>query len=216
MSTYSMTRTRWRLSGAGVLLALSAVSLWPSYASAPVSDPVVAVEEDWELVVNDPNDNVISPQFQTIMSPTPDASGYYAQTLWNYRETPDFQPGGVQLQSYLGESLVRTRSVEHRILSTSAETITWTQALQTDGETLTFSVVNGQSTTWGDFGKDMTISYTAKVQTLNDYDPEYSASNACVTYGSNRVQSLTLKEVRYFGAGGVLLAVDSTPHSASY
>lgn len=216
MLMQSVGSARWHLLSWGVVLAFGAVSLLPSYASVPVSEPVFAVEEDWELVLNDPNDNVIAPQFQTVMSPTADLDGYYAQTLWNYRETPEFTPGGVQLESYLSDKLLRTRSVESRILSTSAETITWTQTLQTDGTTLTFSVVNGRSTTWGDFGRDMTISYSAGIQSLNDYDPAFSATNACVTYGSNRVETLTLKEVRYFGADGVLIAVDSTPHGAAY
>jgi len=213
MPRYIANRWRWLFAAPAAILSFGAASLWPSYASAPVSDPVLRVEEDWELVVNDPNNNVTSPQFQTVMSPVADLNGYYAQTLWNYRETPNFMPGGVQLQSYEGETLLRTRSVESRMLSTSAETITWTQSLETDGVTLTFSVVNGQSTSWGTFGRDMTISYTANMAELNQYDPSVSASNACVTFGSNRVESLSIKEVRYYGASG-LLAVDNTQRNA--
>lgn len=213
MPRYIANRWRWLLVAPAAILSFGAASLWPSYASAPVSDPVLRVEEDWELVVNDPNNNVTSPQFQTVMSPLADLDSYYAQTLWNYRETPDFTPGGVQLQSYVGETLIRKRSVESRILSTSAETITWMQALETDGATLTFSVNNGQSTTWGAFGRDMNISNTANLPDLNQYDPSVSASNACVTFGGNRVESLVLKEVRYYGASG-LLAVDNSPRNA--
>ncbi len=185
----------------------------PSSASVPTSEPVLRIEEDWELAVNEPNDNVVSPQFHTVMSPFGNLDSYFAQTLWNYREAPDFIAGGVQLQCYAGESLIRTRSVESRMLSTSAETITWTQSLETDGTNLVFSVFNGVSMTWGAFGRDMNISSTANLPDLNQYDPSVSASNSCVTFGSNRVEHLILKQVRYYGASG-LLGVDSTERVA--
>ncbi len=196
-----------------VLIVLAGISILPALASAPTAEPVIRVEEDWELVVNEPNDGTQSPQFHTVMSPDGTVDGYFAQTLWNYRETPDFAAGGVQLQSYNGEELLRTRSVEHRPLSTTAETITWTQSLETDGTTLTFSVANGVSTTWGEFGRDMNISSTANLPELNQYSADASAADSCVTYGANRVESLTLVRVRYYSADG-LLAVDNTPRPA--
>jgi len=187
-------------------------TLWPSFASAPVSDPVLRIEEDWELVVNEPNDDTTAPQFHTIMSPSANLDSFHAQTLWNYRETPNFVPGGVQLHSYNGENLVRKRSIESGTLSVSAETITWTQALSTDGTTLLFEIFNGTSTTWGAFGNDMNISSSADLAQLNDYDPEVSVRNSCVTFGSNRVESMRVVQVRYYGEMG-LLAVDDTVRS---
>ena len=203
-------RTKWlcKVTAPLVVGVLGSATLWPSFA-APVSDPVIRVEEDWELVVNEPNDNTKAPQFHTVMSPFGDLNSFYAQTLWNYREAPNFVAGGVQLASYDGETLIRQRSIEYGTLSTSAETITWTQALQTDGTVLTFSILDGVSTTWGAFGRDMYISSQAYLAQLNGYAPEVSAANSCVTYGSNRVQSLTIKRVRYYGASG-LLYVDNT------
>ncbi len=204
---------RWKSAAPALLALLGSATLWPSFASAPVTEPVLRVEEDWELDVNEPNDDTTAPQFHTVMSPMPDLDSYYAQTLWNYRETPNFVPGGVQLHSYDGENLLRNRSIEYGTLSTSAETITWTQSLETDGTTLTFSISNGVSTTWGTFGKDMNISSSANLAQLNQYTPETSAANSCVTFGANRVQSLTLKRVRYYGESG-LLYVDNTERQA--
>ena len=201
-----------RRSAPAVLAVLCTSTLWPSFASAPVSDPVLRIEEDWELVVNEPNDDTTAPQFHTIMSPSANLDSFHAQTLWNYRETPNFVPGGVQLHSYNGENLVRKRSIESGTLSVSAETITWTQALSTDGTTLLFEIFNGTSTTWGAFGNDMNISSSADLAQLNDYDPEVSVRNSCVTFGSNRVESMRVVQVRYYGEMG-LLAVDDTVRS---
>lgn len=173
--------------------------------------PVVRIEEDWVLELNDPDDTVDSPQFHTVMSPVSDLDGNYAQVLWNYREIPDFVGGGVQLQSYDGDYLIRTRSIESRQLSTSAETIRWSQALQTDGNVLSFEIFAGTSTTWGGFGRDMRIDENVAFNDLSGYSTETSATNACVTYGSNRVDLLKIIEVRYYAEDGTLIQVDSVP-----
>ena len=173
-------------------------------------EPVIWVEEDWSMVLSEPNDQIYSPQFHTVMSPTTSLDGNFAQVVWNYRETPDFTAGGIQLQSYEGDYLLRVRSVENRALSGTAETITWTQGLWTDGAVLTFYIDNGTSTSWGAFGRDMRIDETATIPNLNSYSPDVSVKNCMVTYGSNRVDSLVITQVRYYGASG-LLAVDETP-----
>jgi hypothetical protein len=197
---------------AGVLfLAFSAGSPAPAAGAAGLfGEPVIQVQEDWMLVLNQPDGDVDSPQFHTIMSPYNDVDSFYAQVLWNYRETPDFTSGGVQLQSYEGDTLIRRKSMEYGQLSTTAEAVTWTQSLSTDGVALTFDVINGQSTTWGAFGKDMRISSDANLSDLSGYSPEASAQESCVTYGGNRVNSLVITQVRYYGESG-LLGVDVTP-----
>ena len=198
------------LTAGALFFAFPAGSPADGGAAAMFPEPVVHVEEDWMLVLNEPDGSVDSPQFHTIMSPFGDADSFYAQVLWNYRETPNFTSGGVQLQSYEGESLIRRRSMEYGQLSTSAESITWTQSLTTDGVALSFDVSDGESTTWGTFGKDMRISSDANLPDLSGYSPDVSAHESCVTYGSNRVNVLVITEVRYYGASG-LLGVDNTP-----
>lgn len=213
MSRCLVRYRRWKSAASTFAVVLGSSALWPSFASAPVSEPVLRIEEDWELDVNEPNGDTTAPQFHTVMSPLPDLESFHAQTLWNYRETPDFMAGGVQLHSYQGETLIRKRSIESGTLSTTAETITWTQSLETDGTTLTFSISDGVSTTWGAFGRDMNISSTAYLAQLNEYAPETSVANSCVTFGANRVQSLSIKRVRYYGASG-LLYTDTTQRHA--
>lgn len=220
MSGLLLRRMRRSVSSAALALtvgalffAVSAVSSAPADGgvnAASFDEPVIRVEEDWMLVLNEPNDNIDSPQFATLMSPYADVDSFYAQVLWNYRETPEFTAGGVQLQSYEGDTLVRRRSIEKGRLSTTAETITWTQSLETDGNVLSFEVSDGESDTWGTFGKDMRISSNANLSDLSDYSPEVSAQQSCITYGSNRVNQMVIAKVRYYGASG-LLGVDNTP-----
>lgn len=174
------------------------------------TEPVLRVEEDWQLNLNEPDDNVDSPQLHTIMTPYGDVDSYFAQVLWNYRETPNFVAGGVQLQSYRGEDMQSRRSLEFGQLSTRAESVRWTQALETDGMRLVFEVVDGESETWGSFGREMRISDDANLASLDEYSPDTSARESCVTYGGNRVDSLVITEVRYYGASG-LLWTDSSP-----
>jgi len=203
-----------------VLFSVMVLGLWPSFEIDPRAraqeydgdpPPVVRIEEDWRLVLNEPDNGVESPQFHTTMSPNAHVNSNYAQVLWNYREVLDFEPGGLQLQSWDGDYLVRYRVVRQSALSTAAETITWTQALETDGEALSFEIVDGDSTTWGSFGRDMRIDSAANLANLNSYSSDVSESESCITYGSNRVDELVITEVRRYAADGSLVSVDSTP-----
>ncbi|HOW17520.1 MAG TPA: hypothetical protein PLC79_00675 [Phycisphaerae bacterium] len=190
-------------------LLAGVVLLLPVMASlARAQEPVIRVEEDWVLILNEPNDNLDSPQFHTTMSPFPNLDSYFAVVSWNYRETPDFVPGGVQLQSWNGDERIRSRTIDYGQLSTSAETITWTQSLETDGAVLLFQVLNGQSTTWGTFGRDMRIDADANLPDLSGYSPDASVGNSCISYGANRVDVLMITQVRRYGPSG-LLSVDS-------
>ncbi len=172
---------------------------------------VMRIEEDWMLVLNEPNDTVESPQFHTRMSAFPGLESYYAQVVWNYRELPEFTPGGLQLQSWHAETRIRSRTVRFEALSTAAETITWTQALETDGLMLSFEIFNGQSTTWGAFGRDMRIDEDAAIPDLSQYTTDASMRNSWITFGSNRVDLWAITEVRYYDADGNLLRTDTQP-----
>jgi hypothetical protein len=194
------------VSSGALLLSVGPVLAPTQATSLPV---IVRIEEDWEMRLNDPAAGMSSPQFHTVMSPDGSLGGKYAQVLWNYRETPDYRPGGVQLQCYEGDSLVRSRTVESRSLSTVAEVIRWTQALSTDGTQLTLQVFDGTSTTWGTFGNDMRLDESTSVSTLAGYDPQHSVTSSGVTYGSNRVDLLVITAVRYYTNDG-LFAVDPT------
>ena len=124
----------------------------PSSGLGQDSEPVVCVEEDWLAVLNEPDGAVNAPQFHTLMSPLRDTGSIYAQVTWNYREIPDAAAGGAQIQAWSGEHVVQMKDRVSNQLSSVAESISWTQRLETNGSLLRFRVVNGQSTTWGSFG----------------------------------------------------------------
>jgi hypothetical protein len=204
-------RKTFRALGLGVVTAGAFLLAWSADgARSQLAEAVTRVEEDWVLVLNEPNNDVDSPQYHTVMSPFADFEESYAQVLWNYRETPEFRRGGVQMQAYYGESMTASRSLEFAQLNTSAETIRWTQSLQVNGTEVTFEVSNGTSQTWGPFGKDMRLAYASTVTNLAGYSWEFSAENSGPTYGSNRVDSMKISQVRYYGASG-LLYTDTTP-----
>lgn len=171
---------------------------------------VVRVEEDWVLVLNQPNDSAISPQFHTAMSPAGNFNNFFAQVVWNYREIPDFRAGGLQLQLWNGQEVVQYKSDREDPLSTAAETIRWTQVLETSDGVLTFRISDGQSVTWGDFGDGLHLASAGGPVDLNGYSPEFSVQNSCITYGANRVNVLAIGQVRYYGSSG-LIYIDETP-----
>ena len=189
----------------------------PVVASAPVAgseepqEPVVRVEQDWRLVLTEPDDALSAPQLHTVMSPFGNLNSLYAQVTWNYAELPVFEDGGLQIQAWDGEDCNFHRSFSGQGLSGVAETVRWTQVMETNGSTLSCKIINGQSTTWGSFGgSSMGVNGSAAVANLNHYDTGVSVGNSLVTYGANRVQLLVITEVRRYGAEG-LLSVESNP-----
>src|SRR5512132_668997 len=82
------------LSLAGSCLVLT---LMPKASAGDEGSSVTRVEEDWQLVLNEPDADCESPQFHTVMSPFTNSDGHYAQTLWNYREAnEEYLAGGLQ------------------------------------------------------------------------------------------------------------------------
>ncbi|UCG31555.1 MAG: hypothetical protein JSU68_07795 [Phycisphaerales bacterium] len=183
----------------------------PISGSQDEPEPILRIEQDWKLVLNEPDQAVHAPQFHTVMSPVGDLDSLYAQVTWNWRELPDFAPGGLQIQGWADDECRLHRDFSSNELSTTAETLRWTQTMETNGAVLTFAIINGQSATWGAFGgHSLQIQGTAPIASLNNYDTNVSAANSVITYGSNRVDSLVITEVRYYGADG-LLGTDSVP-----
>ena len=86
----------------GVLSAVPILMVCTSAQAAGAPPDVLVimrVEEDWEVVLNEPGSDVNAPQFHTVMSPFGDLDSLYAQITWNYRELPDFEAGGLQIQA---------------------------------------------------------------------------------------------------------------------
>ena len=136
---------------AAVLCALGLLLL-----TGPVlaqSANVIAVEEDWELVLTEPDPEVVAPQVTCIMSPNNNLNDTYWSLEINHLTAPSFSPGGLHMHRWSGEWRQATFSRSDRAVITAAnDTITWTQSLRVANGRLTFEVQNGASGTWGNFG----------------------------------------------------------------
>jgi hypothetical protein len=170
------------------------------------------------LVLDQVSETKHAPQFETFMSPFPDVddvSDFFCRVTWNYCELPDYVPGGFQLQTCFGPSVLSTKDVHSEPFSTAGETVTWTQELEVDHECVFFRIKNGQSKTWGTFGGDhLQLWEFPHRPNLNAYSPQVSVKGSGVTYGGNRVVRLRITAVRYYDAEGNLLSTDATPRVA--
>jgi hypothetical protein len=195
------------------LLVILALGLTAGPSRAQVGPPLPDhVEEDWVLVVASPDVVEVGPQITTSMSPVSDGSTPFVAFDLNYREYPDFYPGGMQVQVWSGEDLLSTSSQGSAQMQTDDETVSWTQVMTLSNGLVNYDVSNGQSTTWGSFGQGshLSTSFSASLASLIGYSPDVSVANSGVTWQSNRVTSMTLVQVRYY-ANGALIATDSTP-----
>lgn len=198
-------RKTW-LGMAGCVLVICAV------VPAQTLDPVVRVEEDWELVLNAPNGDLLAPQLHTVLSPFADLDTCYAQISWNYREVPDFAPGGFQVQAWANDTVVAARSFDLVEFSRQSERFTWTQVMVAYDGWAAFAVIDGYSPTWGAFGGvEAVVADFTGLPNLEGYSTDVSVKNSLITYGANRVRSLGIVQVRYYGASGQLLYRDAVP-----
>lgn len=174
---------------------------------------VARVEEDWQLVVNQPDADLNGPQVTCVIAPSSVGDGYCAFDI-NYCTQPIYSAGGLQMHVWNPYTpIVTTNFPATGIMQTANETVTWTTSMSLANGVLTFRVVNGQSTTWGNFGgtDDETLSVNTTANNLNGYDPNVSLDNSGVSFASNLVTSLTLTAVRFYAADGTLMQQITTP-----
>ena len=200
--------------GTVALLATTLLTLSASFGQsiALTADPD-AIEEDWVLVVGNPDPTGVGPQITTVMSPVSDASSapFIAFDL-NYREYPNFAAGGMQIQVWSSGQVLDTSGQGNALFNAAGETVTWTQRMAISAGTLNYNVSNGQSTTWGQFGQGshLTVSVPTTLTSLAGYLPSVSAAKSGASWQENHVTTLTLKEVRYY-AHNHLIWTDTNP-----
>ncbi len=194
--------------------ALITLSVATAFGQIQGTSAPDAVEEDWQLVIASPDPYSIGPQITSVMSPVSDGSTPFFAFDMNYREYPFFSAGGMQVQVWSNGSVTDTSSHGSALLNTVGEVITWTQRMSLSGGTVSYNVTNGQSTTWGRFGRKTQFgaSFQAGVNDLSGYDPDVSAANSGVSWQSNHVTQLVLFQVRYY-ARGQLISTDTNPRT---
>jgi hypothetical protein len=211
------SRRTWRI--------VSVLALGIGLGMAPSGDaPPDRVEEDWQVVIASPDSTAIGPQITTCISPNSDPSAAFLTFYLNYRDYPGWSPGGLQVKAYgavtdpsSSPAVLDSNTQGDEVCQTQGETITWTQRISLSGGTVNYNVVNGQSTTWGQFGQgqgSLGVSLTSLLADLSAYGPDYSVSKSGVSWQSDRVTSMTLLQVRYYSQGQ-LLRTDSTPRTVN-
>src|SRR5687768_5141557 len=112
------------------ILALSVAA--PAWAEPP---RVVAIEEHWELQLGHPDADLSAPQTTMVVSPDGDLDGVHFLFTLNHVTIPDYQPSGMQVQSWDGEDLVDAAAAGYGPLSHDSEVVRWVQRLSLDDET---------------------------------------------------------------------------------
>jgi hypothetical protein len=170
---------------------------------------VLRVEEDWSLQVNEPDEQLNSPQITTAMMPL----GANSSTLFfldiNHGSAPDYSAGGLQLRAELnGECAESKRLHEGEKLRCPSETIQWTQVMIRQGNQLKFGIISGKSQTWDSFGgSESFVDVATNATSLDAYRPADSLSNTGAVYAGNRVASLKLLRVRLYNDLGQMVEI---------
>lgn len=203
---------RFRTVAATALLTVAAVAAPARPSPQPPPPAPDAVEEDWELIVEEPRPLEVGPQVTTVMSPvTGGAAPFFAFDV-NYREFPVFAPGGMQVQVWSAGRVLDTAGQCDAQFVTPGERVTWTQRLTVSGGQLHYDIGRGQSTTWGNFGQgaNLSVGVATPLTDLAGYDPAISAARSGVSWQANHVRQLVLRQVRYY-ANGQLLRTETDP-----
>jgi hypothetical protein len=179
------------------------------------ADPVVRIEEEWELVTQTPDSVINAPQIVMTFSPFGNVNGYHATLEMNHISSVWYMPGGLHLSTWNGENHIAVKHEgDYGVMSTESETVRWTQVMEFDEEQLIFKIKNGTSTTWGAFGgDDFNLSIPYSSNPFANYSAELSLQKSGVSYAENRVRSLILKKTRTVRASGETTE-DSTPRVA--
>ena len=184
-------------------------------SSAHGQDPVIPytrIEEDWELVIGEPDPDTHAPQVVNIISPWGDVSRDYAIFEINHSTQPEYLEGGVQLQLWRDERYYSNAGpYDCTLLSTPGETVTYTLSMAIYNGYLFVKVRNGSSLTWNSFGESsLILSCPARMPDLSNYTTNISSSKSRVAFAAHRVEKFALKKVRYY-LNGELVKTDDTP-----
>ncbi|HEY1376343.1 MAG TPA: hypothetical protein VGF55_06090 [Gemmataceae bacterium] len=185
-----------------VALAAAVVLMTPPTGQARSGGPIVRIEQDWQLIVGSPDPNLCSPQLFIMLYPESGGS-YSCQFLINYNDQPKFSAGGVQIQVWQDGTVLdgADNSPNQAILQNDGETVTFTLVMEIKNGKLTFSAQNVSSPSFGDISH-LTTSVTYGPTDFSKYQTSDSVANSGILFGSNRVTSLTLQQVRKIDQSG--------------
>lgn len=176
------------------------------------SEPIVRVEEDWTVEIGTPDPEKHAPQIVIVMSPTANLSSTYSLFELNHSSLPDYVAGGMQLQTWNGETNLDKRNSPHTaVLNNVDETLKLTMRMKIDNGVLQFEVVNGSSETWGPFGGQgyLKTNLSTGMTNLSGYSKTTSTKHSKIGFAKHRVKCLKRTAIRYYSTTG-LVQTDST------
>jgi hypothetical protein len=182
----------------GLLLGVLAIALTAAAQEATV--PYDRIEEDWEIVIAEPDPDTHAPQLINVISPTGDLSEDYGVLELNHCTQPDYLEGGLQLQFWSDDEYQLNYTPQPSLLlAIPNETIRYTVAMSIETGHLKFRVRNGSSTSWSTFGGDnFVVSRPARRPNLSAYSTDVSTAKSRVAFAAHRVEKFVLKRVRYY------------------
>lgn len=204
----SALNAKFNLQGAArrrAMLPLAAFALVAWWGGSSYAMDIVAIEEHWEFQVGEPDDGSNGPQVCMVMSPTGDLDSDYFMFTLNHRSHPEYSPGAMQVQRWCGDDVVDTREGSASgLLTHNDEVVTWVQRTKISYGYLSFKVYNGTSTSWGSFGaySQLRLRFPTHLTNLNGYRPATSLGESGVSFGGNRVRSLTLTKIKWWDSLG--------------
>jgi hypothetical protein len=179
-----------------VLASSSSSTAWGQQGTPSVFD---RVEEDWELVIDEPDPDNDAPQILHVLSPDAASTGDYAVLEVNHGTQPEYFSGGVQLQHWSGELCLQRRSRNpNNPLRIPNEKVKYTLVMAVKNGQLNFSVKDGSAESWAEFTDGLELSTPTAVTTLPGYTVSHSTQSAKIGFAAHRVQRLRLLEVRYY------------------
>ncbi len=168
---------------------------------------VIAIEEDWELVVSEASVALSAPQIVTQMDSqsTDDPVTFYF--LINHGTLPEESLGGMQVQAWRDEIPQKDKmAFAEKVFSHGNETVTWTQRIATVEGQMYYSIRNFSSLSFGNFvtNSDLQIKIATTASNLNKYSHLNSVQRSQISFASNRVNSMKLRKVRIHHQDGTV------------
>jgi len=200
-----------RIGLAAAMLTLCSLPAANSNEPALAGEPWVRVEEDWELVVNEPDELVHCPQLTIYLTPDVNRSDMYFQLQLNHAAEASFSGGGFRVSALQNEwSVDEARSQTRALLNVNNDVVRWTSVMAVHNGEVLYAIKDGSCQAWGAFGgPEYLLRMPAEgLQDLSRYTPVQSAEDVDVGFGSNRVRSLILKRVRAYREDGTYVVID--------
>ena len=163
------------------------------------------VEEDWEMVINQPEVAINSPQVAFFLYPDTNNEDCYFQLQMNYAAEDGYSSGGFRVGAFYREQpMDEQRSQVSETLAWDNDRLRWTSAMAIFDGKLMYALKNGYGYQWGTFGgpEYLVQMDDQDMLTLNNYTPQKSLESVDIGFGSNRVSSILLKRVRLIYTDG--------------